>query len=212
MAELVTCSMFGILSRIGTHAAGVEGHATEVVWASKVEGQLRSKAAAQPHQLSPRVTALRVSVRVGCRYALAFDSGHLIVLTDGELSLDVPHKGEALADVQWDPLSDGYLLVGCRSGVMHMYDVDSRQQLQTFDRVPGGGAPAATHAPARDSFFSCRGCDPRSHTATAAAAAARAQVCRCSRGSPACPATSSPSPTRRASSGCGTSPIGRRRM
>ena len=33
-----------------------------------------------------------------------------------------------------DPLSDGYLLVACRSGTLHMYDVESKQPLQTFDQ------------------------------------------------------------------------------
>ena len=37
--------------------------------------------------------------------------------------------------MQWDPKSPNYLLVGCRSGRMHMYDVDSSQQLQSFEQV-----------------------------------------------------------------------------
>ena len=68
------------------------------------------------------------------RYCLAFSSGLLLVLTDGHVTMDVPHRGEVLADAQWDPLSDGYLLAGMVSGAMHMYDVDSKQSLQTFEQ------------------------------------------------------------------------------
>ena len=80
-----------------------------------------------------------MSERVALRYALGFDSGLLLVLTEGHVTMDTMHKGEAIADVQWDPLSEGYLLLGCRSGVIHMYDVDANAQLQTFDKAPGGG-------------------------------------------------------------------------
>ena len=138
--ELVTCSLHGVLTRATTHS----GQREEVAWSSAAEGRhsTSSTIARQPGapgapDARAQVRALRLSPRVACRYALAFDSGLLLVLTGGHVTLDVAHKGEPLVDVQWDPLSDAYLLVGCATGTLHMYDVESRQPLQTFDQERG---------------------------------------------------------------------------
>lgn len=61
--------------------------------------------------------------------------------------MDTALKGETITDCQWDPLSENYLLVGCRSGTLHMYDVESRQQLQTFDPPPGGSLQSIAWIP-----------------------------------------------------------------
>ena len=42
------------------------------------------------------------------------------VITDCSCTMDMAHKGEVIADCQWDPLSEQYLLVGCRSGNIYM--------------------------------------------------------------------------------------------
>ena len=133
-AELVSSSQHGILSRLtllGTTRS------EEVPWVSRADGKTSSANAKGGS--GPKVVALRLSPRVPNRYALAFDSGLLLVLHEGGVLMDTLHKGEQLADCQWDPLSDTYLLVGCASGLLHMYDVESKQPLQTFDRMPGGG-------------------------------------------------------------------------
>jgi hypothetical protein len=76
---------------------------TEVPWASRTSAAHHSsQVAAHPkHADLPRVVCLRVSDRVALRYALAFDSGLLVVLTDGLLTMDTMHKGESVADAQW---------------------------------------------------------------------------------------------------------------
>ena len=37
-----------------------------------------------------------------------------------EIAALVPHKADSLVDMQFDPLSDSYLLVGLKSGTLHM--------------------------------------------------------------------------------------------
>ena len=39
---------------------------------------------------------------------------------------------------QFDPLSDNYLIAGCKSGLIHLYDTESRALLQTYEKVHGG--------------------------------------------------------------------------
>ena len=119
--ELVTASQYGVLTRITVH----NGAREEVPWASRQYGGSLSvpptstlaKATAPGHNLlRALVVCLRLSPRVPSRYCLALDCGIVLVLTDGHVTMDVPHKGEVCADCQWDPLSDNYLLVGCVSG------------------------------------------------------------------------------------------------
>ena len=144
--EIVSSSLHGVITRSTTFGAR-----DEVPWVSHAEGKISSASAkggatharyeserGHAHDASkPRVVALRVSTRVPTRYALAFDSGLLLVLTNGAVTLDAAHKRDPISDAQWDPLSDGYLLVGFSSGTLHMYDVESKAQLQTFDKQPG---------------------------------------------------------------------------
>ena len=59
--------------------------------------------------------------------------------TSGVATMDCPHKDDPLSDVQWDPKSPNYIIAGCRSGRFHMYDVDSSQQLQSFEQLREGG-------------------------------------------------------------------------
>ena len=70
-------------------------------------------------------------------YHPIFDFVHTLASRAHSATLDVMHKGDALLDAQWDPLSESYLLVGGRSGTLHMYDVESKQTLQTFDQERG---------------------------------------------------------------------------
>ena len=168
----MTASQYGVLTRLTVH----NGAREEVPWTSRQYGGSLSvpptstlaKATAPGHNLlRSSVVCLRLSPRVPSRYCLALDCGIVLVLTDGHVTMDVPHKGEVCADCQWDPLSDNYLLVGCVSGTrfqppacslacayclaaytllcccccslyagtLHMYDVESKQPLQTFDKT-----------------------------------------------------------------------------
>ena len=39
---------------------------------------------------------------------------------------------------QWDPKSESYLLIGCKSGAMFLYDVEAAQAVWTFEKISGG--------------------------------------------------------------------------
>ena len=135
--ELAACSLHGVLSRVTTNGAR-----DEVAWASAADGRQSATSAsakAEPAKtdLRPTVRAFRLSPRVPLRYCLAFDNGLLLVLTAGHATLDVLHKNDPLVDAHFDPLSDAYLLVGCASGTLHMYDVEQKAPLQTFDVEKG---------------------------------------------------------------------------
>lgn len=91
----------------------------------------------------PKLGALRLSTRVAGRAALAWNSGELVVLQANKVLHErvVKHDGKAelIADVQWDPLSDVYLLVGCISGFILLLDVETNVclSLSCTDSPPG---------------------------------------------------------------------------
>ena len=139
-SELVSASLLGVITRSTT--AGVPS-AVEVPWQSRAgqtSSELAKRDAPRPgYPALPRLSALRLNALAADRYALGFESGLLVVLTGGVVTMDVPHKDDAMSDAQWDPKSPNYLLAGLRSGKMHMYDVDSGQSLQSFEQLREGG-------------------------------------------------------------------------
>lgn len=53
-----------------------------------------------------------------------------------------PWRGRRTASLssrsQWDPKSESYLLIGCKSGAMFLYDVEAAQAVWTFEKISGG--------------------------------------------------------------------------
>lgn len=143
-SQLVAASVHGLISEISTLGA-VDLQASEVPWSSRA-GACSSATAAGMGKRG-RLKVFRVSRRVPDRYVLGFDTGLVHVLTSGRCTMDVLHKGEVVADAQWDPLSEAYLLVGFTSGEMHLYDVEAAQAVQTFDTPSGGGLRSLAWVP-----------------------------------------------------------------
>ena len=139
VGKLVAGGALGTITELMTAAADLGGSAGGLKWKSTA-GKWSSGLAETMHNHpeAQRLTVMRLSPRVPDRYVLGFDSGLVLVLSAGSPTMDVAHKGEAAADCRFDPLSDNYLLVGFRSGLLHMYDVDTRQPIQTFDKAGVG--------------------------------------------------------------------------
>jgi WD40 repeat protein len=60
--------------------------------------------------------------------------GHRIKCSDAKFG----NHTDGVVDLQWDPLSDNYLIASFGSGVMALYDTHERVQVRAFDKSPGG--------------------------------------------------------------------------
>ncbi len=56
-------------------------------------------------------------------------------------------KHKEIADVIWDPLSTGYLLVAHKAGNIILYDVESETTLSAFDVQTGGTSSSLSSLP-----------------------------------------------------------------
>jgi hypothetical protein len=86
---------------------------------------------------SARVASLVASGHEDCSinlYNISAQSAHRIKCADSKFG---GHTGGVL-DLQWDPLSDNYLIVSFGSGHMALFDTDKRTQVRAFDKSPGG--------------------------------------------------------------------------
>jgi len=67
--------------------------------------------------------------------------------------LEKPKHKHAVEDLQWDPLSDKYLLVAYKDGSMCMFDVEAQMIMQSFDRQEKGIKSIAWNKAAPGEFF-----------------------------------------------------------
>lgn len=69
------------------------------------------------------------------------DAAGLVVVVDTEtkssklLKMD---KAEAVMDIQWDPLSDNYVLIAYRNGNIRLFDADTEKEMQAYEVQMGG--------------------------------------------------------------------------
>eukprot|EP01116_Phalansterium_solitarium_P012909 TRINITY_DN2963_c0_g1_i1.p1 TRINITY_DN2963_c0_g1~~TRINITY_DN2963_c0_g1_i1.p1 ORF type:complete len:1237 (+),score=444.65 TRINITY_DN2963_c0_g1_i1:142-3852(+) len=89
-----------------------------------------------------KAKVLRWSTRVVGRLAQGNEDStvHVVDMSRGILRRIRPESDTPLGyvvDVQWDPLSDNYLLIGFRVGSIRMFDVDTMQPMRLFEQ-PGG--------------------------------------------------------------------------
>ncbi|CAG9315711.1 unnamed protein product [Blepharisma stoltei] len=87
---------------------------------------------------------------LGCAEGVALfaEMGH-----DNVKRLEMPKQPAAAEDVQWDPLSDKYLLVSFKDGSMVLFDAVEAGILQTFDRQGAGIRSIAWNKKSPGEFF-----------------------------------------------------------
>ena len=138
--EIIGASMHGAISTMDQST----GAAAETTWSSGLQKSCSS---------GQRCGGVRLSPRVPQKLLAFYDNGYLLVLHRGAVLFEVHVKDEALADAAFDPLSDHYLLAGYRSGLIQLYDTESRQLLQAFERSNVGGLQSIAWQPGAPGSF-----------------------------------------------------------
>ena len=90
------------------------------------------------------------------RFALGCNEGGALAClmsTDSVKKLDLNKNSPACEDIQWDPLSDKYLLVGFKDGSLALFDVDTTQIMMAFDRISTGIKSIAWNKASPGEFF-----------------------------------------------------------
>ena len=67
--------------------------------------------------------------------------------------MDLPKQNTGSEDIQWDPLSDKYLLVAFKDGSLALFDVETAQILQIFDKISSGIKSIAWNKASPGEFF-----------------------------------------------------------
>ncbi|OMJ90152.1 hypothetical protein SteCoe_7544 [Stentor coeruleus] len=90
------------------------------------------------------------------RFALGCNEGGALVCHmnhDNVKKLDLPKQNTPSEDIQWDPLSDKYLLVAFKDGSLALFDVESAQILMAFDIISTGIKSMAWNKSSPGEFF-----------------------------------------------------------
>jgi len=93
-----------------------------------------------------KVAVLRWNVKIACLLAAGHADCSITIYNSASQS---PHRikcadskygghTDGVVDLQWDPLSDNYLIAAFGSGLMGLFDTDKQVQVRAFDKSPGG--------------------------------------------------------------------------
>ncbi|CAG9324590.1 unnamed protein product [Blepharisma stoltei] len=103
-----------------------------------------------------RPSILRFHPSINGKFALGCIEGVALsceMKHDNVKRLEMPKQPSATEDLQWDPLSDKYLLVAFKDGSMVLFDAEEQSILQTFDRQGAGIRSIAWNKAAPGEFF-----------------------------------------------------------
>ena len=104
-----------------------------------------------------RPKSLRFHPSFTGRFALGCNDGGALACEMSHTNvkkMDLPKKKIASEDIQWDPLSEKYLLVAFKDGSLALFDVETEQVLQTFDKISSGITCIAWNKSSPGEFFS----------------------------------------------------------
>ena len=90
------------------------------------------------------------------RFALGCNEGGALVCDmshDNVKKLDLPKQSVGSEDIQWDPLSDKYLLIAFKDGSLALFDAETAQVLQAFDKISTGIKSMAWNKSSPGEFF-----------------------------------------------------------
>lgn len=91
------------------------------------------------------------------RFALGCNEGGALACmmsNDNVKKCDLNKQSPPSEDIQWDPLSDKYLLVAFKDGSLALFDVETAQILSSFDRISTGIKSIAWNKSSPGEFFS----------------------------------------------------------
>jgi WD repeat-containing protein 17 len=90
------------------------------------------------------------------RFALGCNEGGALgceMAHDNVKKMDLNKQSPSSEDIQWDPLSDKYLLVAFKDGSLALFDVETAQILMAFDKISTGIKSIAWNKAAPGEFF-----------------------------------------------------------
>lgn len=103
-----------------------------------------------------RPSLVRFHPSIGGRFALGCIEGAALACEmahDNVKRLEMPKQPAATEDLQWDPLSDKYIIVAFKDGSMVLFDAEESSILQTFDRQGAGIRSIAWNKAVPGEFF-----------------------------------------------------------
>jgi WD repeat-containing protein 17 len=90
------------------------------------------------------------------RFALGCNEGGALICEiahDNVKKMDLNKQSTGSEDVEWDPLSDKYLLVAFKDGSLALFDVETTQVLRMFDKITTGIKSIAWNKSSPGEFF-----------------------------------------------------------
>jgi WD40 repeat protein len=90
------------------------------------------------------------------RFALGCNEGGALAClmsTDSVKKLDLNKNSPPSEDIQWDPLSEKYLLVAFKDGSLALFDVETTQIMMSFERISTGIKSIAWNKSSPGEFF-----------------------------------------------------------
>ncbi|OMJ89434.1 hypothetical protein SteCoe_8434 [Stentor coeruleus] len=103
-----------------------------------------------------RPKILKFHPSINGRFALGCNEGGALVCDmshNNVKKLDLAKQNTPSEDIQWDPLSDKYLLVAFKDGNLVLFDVESTQVLMAFDQISTGIKSIAWNKSSPGEFF-----------------------------------------------------------